>query len=203
MKLLVNEFLAQATAQPDKPAVMDCYGTDTYGVLNRRSAIVAARLLDMSQNPNTGMRVGVLLPRNRAYLTAVLGILRSGGAVVPLEEDYPAERVHSVLRDAGCVACISIEQLSGKVADIPVLTLEDIFADEDTLAVDETINLSAPDKEGLILFTSGSTGKPKGVVHRHTFFSMWLYTVKGYHEFSGKDVTCCMAGMTFIASFVD
>ena len=203
MKLLVNEFLAQATAQPDKPAVMDCYGTDTYGVLNRRSAIVAARLLDMSQNPNTGMRVGVLLPRNRAYLTAVLGILRSGGAEVPLEEDYPAERVHSVLRDAGCVACISIEQLSGKVADIPVLTLEDIFADEDTLAVDETINLSAPDKEGLILFTSGSTGKPKGVVHRHTFFSMWLYTVKGYHEFSGKDVTCCMAGMTFIASFVD
>ena len=129
MKLLVNEFLAQATAQPDKPAVMDCYGTDTYGVLNRRSAIVAARLLDMSQNPNTGMRVGVLLPRNRAYLTAVLGILRSGGAVVPLEEDYPTERVHSVLRDAGCVACISIEQLSKKVADIPVLTLEDIFAE--------------------------------------------------------------------------
>ena len=69
------------------------------------------------------------------------------------------------------------------------MTLEDIFAEEAALEVDETINLSAPDKEGLILFTSGSTGKPKGVVHRQTFFSMWLHTVKGYHAFSGKDVT--------------
>ncbi|WP_297966558.1 amino acid adenylation domain-containing protein, partial [uncultured Anaerovibrio sp.] len=203
MKLLVNEFLAQAAAHPDRPAVMDCYGTDTYGCLNRRSAVLAARLLDGVQGQGTGMRVGVLLPRARVYLTAVLGILRAGGAVVPLEEDYPAERVQSVLRDAGCMTCISTEQLAEKVSGIPVLTLEDIFAEEDTLKVDETINLSAPDKEGLILFTSGSTGKPKGVVHPQTFFSMWLHSAMDYHVFSDKDITCCMAGMTFIASFVD
>ena len=115
MKLLVNEFLAQAEAHPDRPAVMDCYGTNTYGCLNRRSAILATRLLDGVQGQRTGMRVGVLLPRTRVYLTAVLGILRAGGAVVPLEEDYPAERVQSVLRDAGCMVCISTEQLAGRL----------------------------------------------------------------------------------------
>ena len=203
MKLLVNEFLAQASAHPDKAAVMDCYGTDTYGCLNHQSAILAARLLDSFKGKENGMRVGVLLPRTRVYLTAVLGILRAGGAVVPLEEDYPAERVHSVLEDAGCVACVSTKHLSEKVTNIPVLTIEDIFAEDSSLEVDETINLSAADKEGLVLFTSGSTGKPKGVVHRQTFFSMWFHTVEGYHVFSDKDVTCCMAGMTFIASFVD
>ena len=203
MKLLVNEFLAQASAHPDKAAVMDCYGTDTYGVLNHQSAILAARLVDSFKGEENRMRVGVLLPRTRVYLTAVLGILRAGGAVVPLEEDYPAERVHSVLEDAGCVACVSTKHLSEKVTNIPVLTIEDIFAEESSLEVDETINLSAADKEGLVLFTSGSTGKPKGVVHRQTFFSMWFHTVEGYHVFSDKDVTCCMAGMTFIASFVD
>ena len=204
MRTMIDRFLEQAGKNPERTAVMDRHGAYTYGQLNRRSAILGTHLLDMKQgDEESGKRIAVLLPRSRDFFIAVLGILRAGFAVVPLDSEYPSERIHAILNDAGCFLCISAGGLSSKAADVSVLDLDEALQDEAREDADECLNLSAPDAEGLLLFTSGSTGKPKGVVHCQSIFSYGPDVLKGYHEFTERDVTCCMSGLTFVTSIID
>ena len=204
MRTMIDRFLEQAGKNPERTAVMDRHGAYTYGRLNRRSAILARHLLDMKrEDEEGGKRIAVLLPRSRDFFIAVLGILRAGFAVVPMDSEYPSERIHAILKDAGCFLCISAGGLSSKAADVSVLDLDEALQDEAREDADECLNLSAPDAEGLLLFTSGSTGKPKGVVHCQSIFSYGPDVLKGYHEFTERDVTCCMSGLTFVTSIID
>ena len=112
--------------------------------------------------------------------------------------------MQTVLKDSGCVLCVTTELLAEKIGDFPTIILEKVFAYEDELKnVDEGLNLSDSDKEGLIIYTSGSTGKPKGVIHRQAIFSCGYELLKAYHAYTEKDVIASMAGFTFIASIHD
>ena len=205
MGTLIDVFLEQVDRNPQHVAVMDAHGAYTYAQLNRRSAILARHLLDKQQALKTeGKRMAVLLPRSRDFLVAMLGILRAGCAAVPLDSEYPAERINTILEDAGCSLCISTGELSSKIEAVSLLNLDENLQElRNVDLVDESLNLSDPAVEGLLLFTSGSTGKPKGVVHRQSIFSSGAHVLKGYHEFTKKDVTCCMAGFTFVVSTND
>lgn len=71
-----------------------------------------------------GKRVAVLLPRTRDFLVAVLGILRAGFAVVPMDSEYPAKRINAILKDADCSLCISSGDLLSKATDVSLLDLD-------------------------------------------------------------------------------
>ena len=210
----VDAFLAQVQAQGSKPAVMDIYGADTYATLNRRSALLARRLLEecrklgtdveaLRKEGKSGARIAVLLPRTREYMTAVVAVIRAGCALLPIDSSYPKERVATILRDAESRLCVTTAALAEKVESFPTLLIGDVFSEEGNPEADETLNLSDARIEGLLLFTSGSTGKPKGVLHRQSIFSQHLAMMEGIHSFTPRDVTCCMAGFTFIAAEVD
>ena len=92
---------------------MDRRGSDTYQQLNRRSALLARAILNACRSRGTdvealrrqgknGVRIALLLPRSREYMTALLAVVRAGCAAVPLDAEYPKERIHSVLESAGC-----------------------------------------------------------------------------------------------------
>ena len=204
MKDFVKSFLTWAAKTPQAPAVMDRFGADSYLTVNQRSSRLAHELLRIcGQEKET--RVALLLPRNRNYVSALLAVVRSGCTVVPLDAEYPDERIQNVLADAGCALCVTTEELSGKAGAVPLILTDAIFSDsaEASTAQDEWLDLSDADREGLILYTSGSTGKPKGVIHRQDFFSCGYEYLSQYHEFTSDDRIGCMAGFTFVASLDD
>ena len=214
MITFVDAFLSQAQAHGADPAVLDIHGADTYAMLNRRSALMAHKLLDackklgmdieaLRKAGQSGARIAVLLPRTREYMTAMLAVLRAGCALIPIDSFYPRERIEAILRDGESTLCITTDSLAEKVGQFPTLLIENALSDDNSQKPDEALNLSDPQIEGLLLFTSGSTGKPKGVLHRQSIFSQHLAMMEGIHTFTPQDVTCCMAGFTFIAAEVD
>ena len=214
MTTFVNAFLSQAQERPNSPAVMDVHGADTYAQLNRRSALLARKILDacralgtdveaLRREGKNGVRIALLLPRTRDYMTALLAVLRAGCAAVPLDAEYPKERIEAIREDAEFLLFVTAEALTEKTGNAPVLLIENALSGEGE-NIDETLNLSDPDIEGLLVYTSGSTGKPKGVVHRQSVFSHY-YTLNrmANRPLPKESVHCCMAGFPFIAALFD
>jgi non-ribosomal peptide synthetase component F len=106
MKTVIDEFLKQAEQHPDAIAVMDIQGAITYGRMNNLSAYLAEQILERIGRGNRG-RIALLLPRTKAFVIAQFAVLRAGCAVVPIDSEYPEERVQSILQDVGCAACIT------------------------------------------------------------------------------------------------
>lgn len=213
-KTVVDIFLERAKEYSDQTAVMDVRGAYTYDQLNRRSALLAGKLLDTCKNLGTdvkaasaegknGPRIAVLLPRTRDYLAALLAVLRAGCAIIPLDSEYPKERIQSIQQDAKCLVFITTKALAEKTGDTAKVLMEDLSGAKEAEA-DTALNLSNPNIEGLLVYTSGSTGKPKGVIHRQSVFLHYYALNKlAGRPLPASSVHCCMAGFTFIAALFD
>ncbi|MEU7428035.1 amino acid adenylation domain-containing protein [Streptomyces sp. NPDC040750] len=144
-------FRAQARRTPTAQAVVCGERRVDYRELDRLSGRLAAALADRGVGP--GRVVAVALPRSVELVTALLAVLRTGAAYLPLDPDYPAERIRTMAEDA-----------------LPTLTL-----DPDTFAglMAQPVTGQAPDHPtdpvhpAYVIFTSGSTGRPKGIVVAH------------------------------------
>ncbi len=162
-------FARRAAQAPDAPALIDGAGTLGYGELDRLSRAVAAAL-DAARVP-AGAPVAVRMSRDRHLVAALLGILRSGRAYVPLACNLPPARVGDIV-DALSIGCVVTSAAIGDE------TAAHLGGRPAALLVAEEIvrGASAPGREpergtaddlAYVIFTSGSTGKPKGVMMRH------------------------------------
>ena len=205
MATLIHRFSEQAAKHPRTTAVLDIQGAYTYEQLNHRSAYLAEQiLLLLSREGKQAARVALLLPRTKEYLTSLLAILRAGCAAVPMDAEYPAERVRVMLKDVGCALCVTMKDREKELAGTSCLFLEDVFPEgEDVPEADTALDHSDLDAEGLILYTSGSTGKPKGVIHRQQVLNVNPDTMTGILPLSESTRTLCIAGFSFIASLID
>lgn len=139
----------------------------TYGALNARANQLAQTLMALgisSEEP-----VAISLPRSPAMVIALLGVLKAGGAFVPLDPDYPAERLAFMLADSGARILITRENLRHRLPKTPekILCLD---TDQTSIAQKPKINpdhLIGLKQLAYIIYTSGSTGKPKGVAVTH------------------------------------
>ncbi|MBE8520908.1 amino acid adenylation domain-containing protein, partial [Amycolatopsis sp. H6(2020)] len=154
---LVDRFTAHADATPDGPALVCDGQTHTYGELDRRSTKLANAL--RARGAGRGRVVGVLSGRSAELVTAVLAVLKTGAAYLPLDPAQPAARRAAMIEDA-----------------CPVLVLgEDIHPEGD-----ETRRPAGtePGDTAYVIYTSGSTGRPKGVAVTHhsvlALFDQWL-----------------------------
>src|SRR2546427_2369180 len=163
-------FEDQARARPDAIAAMHGSRQLTYGVVNARANQVARALLARGLT-REGV-VGVVTERNLDWMTAVLAIFKAGGAYLPIEPHFPAERIARPLSRAGCrfvltepgstaVLDQALESLSGVQTLFIELGYEGGYP-EGNLGIDV-----APDQLAYIYFTSGSTGEPKGAMCEH------------------------------------
>ena len=205
MEHFIYAFIHQAEKNPDNIAVLDSQGAYTYGELNHRSAFLAEMILKALGQEQTTGRIALLLPRTKAFLTAWLAVLRAGFTVIPLSNEYPAERIAAIMRDADCRLCLATGGLALSGAqDVPVILLDQLFSPGKALpAADLRLNRSRPDAEGMIFYTSGSTGNPKGVVHLHRILDAYPELLPQAISISSKTRTLCVALFTFAASLID
>ncbi|RKH63065.1 amino acid adenylation domain-containing protein, partial [Corallococcus llansteffanensis] len=157
---LFQRFEAQAARTPDAVAVVAGGTRLTYGELSRRAARLARRLAAEGVGPE--QLVGLCTERSVELVVGLLGILRAGGAWLPLDPSYPRKRLGAVLRDSGARVVVSQRTLAG------VLPLEDqaTLWLEDEADTEQDLGTPALESGHLAyaIYTSGSTGTPKGVL---------------------------------------
>ncbi|WP_176134307.1 non-ribosomal peptide synthetase, partial [Bacillus pseudomycoides] len=184
-KTLISLFVEQATKAPDKIALTlgeDCL---SYGELHRKSNQVA-RLLH-KQGVGREQIVGLLVDRSPEMIISILGILKAGAAYLPIDPDYPEERIRYMLEDSGAEKLIVqyAEDIpahySGQVLELWKREWEK--EDPSDLEVE-----AGPDDLAYIIYTSGSTGQPKGVMVEHRNVIRLLFNDQNLFDFSEEDV---------------
>ncbi|KAB2345062.1 non-ribosomal peptide synthetase [Actinomadura rudentiformis] len=161
-------FEAQAALRPDAAAVTFGSSTLTYGEVNARANRLARHLVAQGVGPE--QFVALKLPRSADLVIAVLAVLKAGAAYVPIDPDYPADRIAYMLEDAQ-----------------PALTLESVEIPEGYDDSDLGVAVS-PDNPAYVIYTSGSTGRPKGVVVPHQNVVRLLRSTEPWFDFGPDDV---------------
>ncbi len=162
-----QRFEQQAERRPEAVALKRNEQVVCYGDLNERAERLARHL--RARGVSDGEPVGLFLERSIEQVIALLGILKSGGAYLPLDPAYPEERLRFMVQDAGVrvVLAHSGEALFLAQTGIEVLPVEP--AAELPLENEETSNsvVAGGETAAYVMYTSGSTGTPKGVVIPH------------------------------------
>ncbi|MYZ07916.1 AMP-binding protein, partial [Streptomyces sp. SID2999] len=149
-------FAAQVAASPDEVAVTDGRTTWTFAELDARTDALARILAGQGAGPERV--VALALPRTADHIAAILAVLKSGAAYLPLDPDLPDTRLTGMLADARPVLILTTEETALPATDLPVLLLD---APMDGLPQTEP-TAPAPDHPAYVIHTSGSTGRPKG-----------------------------------------
>ena len=158
---------ARAAHQPDAVAVVSAEGRLTYHELEQRAEALARHLRRLGAGPDVA--IGVCMARSCDLPLALYGVLKTGGAYLPLDPDLPLERLRYVIADAAPAAVIAdaavAPRLAGLGARVVCLSTD---AEEIAQATEEPLEPdAAPGDLAYILYTSGSTGRPKGVMIPH------------------------------------
>ncbi len=160
-------FEVQVVFTPDAIALTAGNEQLTYAELNVCANKLAHHL--MGAGVGNEDRVGILLDRSAAMVVALLGVLKAGGCYVPLDPQFPAERLSFMMSDAGLTVLLTTRQLAesfGASLDSLSLVYVDELSQDETTAEDPGIEVSEAHLAYMI-YTSGSTGKPKGVMISH------------------------------------
>ncbi|APF18136.1 amino acid adenylation domain protein [Caldithrix abyssi DSM 13497] len=160
-------FEKRAAETPDAPAVVAPDQTLTYDQLNRQANQLARLLHRQGVRPETV--VGVMLERQAHLLVAVLGVLKAGGAYLPLDPSYPEERLNYMLEDAGVTFLITQSSLKDLLPHFEgrVLLMDEDRAQFTQLPDDNPAFPVTPENLVYMIYTSGSTGKAKGTMIQH------------------------------------
>ncbi len=167
-KTVVDLFRERAAATPDALCLVYADKRFTYREVDEITDHVARRLV--SGGFRVGDVAGILIPRSEYMLTCSLGVLKAGGAYLPLDPSYPAERLNLMMQDSGAAALIATPDLVGVIADDftgPRLMAGDISVVPDAAETEPPLPTPTPDDLFIMLYTSGSTGTPKGVPFKH------------------------------------
>ncbi|HKH46212.1 MAG TPA: amino acid adenylation domain-containing protein, partial [Thermoanaerobaculia bacterium] len=156
----------QVDRDPEAVAAVCAGAAITYGELDRRANRLARRLRRLGVGPD--VPVGLFVERSLDAAVALLGILKAGGAFLPLDPDYPAERLAAMLADAKAPVVLTHERLR---AALPPHAARVLCLDAADLAAERGERLAGagaqPDHLVYVIYTSGSTGQPKGVLEPH------------------------------------
>jgi amino acid adenylation domain-containing protein len=166
-------FEAQVRRSPDAVALVCDGGTCTYAQLNARANRLARALIARGAGPER--LVALAMPRSAELVVAVLAVVKTGAAYLPLDPGYPPARLAFMLADAAPALVVAAGSAEGVLPPgTPVLVADDgataarvaRYPDSD-VAEDERLGPLAPACPAYVMYTSGSTGRPKGVVIEH------------------------------------
>ncbi|MCP4659111.1 MAG: amino acid adenylation domain-containing protein, partial [bacterium] len=191
-------FEARAAAAPAATAVVSGGRVVSYGELNRRANGLAHTLSARGVGPD--LPVGIFMERSPAMVVAILGVLKAGGAYLPLDPASPPERLAFMLRDAAVRVLLSEERLRGRLDEVavPVLCLDG----GDVPAGCEANPRSGvrPENPAYVIYTSGSTGRPKGTELAHAGLANLVAWHRREYRVTAADRATQLAGPGFDAA---
>jgi amino acid adenylation domain-containing protein/non-ribosomal peptide synthase protein (TIGR01720 family) len=182
-------FEQQVSRRPEAMA-LTCDGVSlTYAQINARANRIARRLTEYGVKPET--LVGLCLDRTNEIVIAILAILKSGGAYLPIDLAYPPDRLAFMLEDAQAPVLLTQRELTSKLpaTKAKVLCIEDVLDASSADRSDEA-NLppiAGPDNLAYVIYTSGTTGKPKGSLITHRNVARLFPATESWYRFNEQD----------------
>ncbi len=164
----IHELIeAQAALRPAAPAIGFAGEQLTYGDLDSRANQLAHHLRSLGVGPE--VRVGLFLERSFELMIAIVGVLKAGGAYLPIDPATPTERLQMILDDAAAPLVLISESLKGRLprSSRRSLSLDAEWPEVAARSTSAPTVWTAPDNAAYLIYTSGSTGRPKGVVVSH------------------------------------
>jgi len=201
---IVDIVRRHAVLQPENVAVVDDVSQLTYAELDRRSDLLASALRE--SGVATDLFVAIMLSRRKEFLVAVLAVFKAGGAYIPLDSDYPRERLSYMLDDSGALLLITDSTLSRDhhtEAFFPLhkQLLVDTF--DFTGQPECPVNFARPSGLAYMIYTSGTTGKPKGVMIEHQSLRAYLEWHASLLQLTPADKCALHSSFSFDASLDD
>ncbi|HLP59158.1 MAG TPA: amino acid adenylation domain-containing protein, partial [Candidatus Deferrimicrobium sp.] len=175
-KTVPGLFAEQLERTPDRIALVGadsqiwpqtCLIALSYNELNRQSDRLAGLLIEKGARPGT--IVGIMMKRSPGLITGIFGILKIGGAYLPIDPEYPQERVDYMLKDSGAKILITDDEKKKMInCQLLIFNYELLMGNSEVFFHHSSfiIHHSKPSL-AYIIYTSGSTGKPKGVLVAH------------------------------------
>jgi amino acid adenylation domain-containing protein len=195
---VIDRIEAQLAATPDAIAVIDAGVQTTYAALDERTARLAAHL--RARGVVEERIVAIVADRGLAMVVAALGVMRAGGAYVPIKPDLPAKRIAWMLEDTA--PCVILCQgpppaaLAGEAHRI-------VRIDDDHGPGTPPPRAHLPDALAYIIYTSGSTGRPKGVMIPRRGFDAQLAWMQDVYELRASDRVMQLASPLFDFSVIE
>jgi amino acid adenylation domain-containing protein len=195
-----HRFEAKAKQSPDDIAVRWDDRQLTYGELNRRANRLAQHLTAIGVGPDA--IVGLCLERSFELIAALLAVLKTGAAYLPLDPAYPAERLSFMIGDARVRTMLTTTVLA---PHLPVKVAQTVYMDADRRIIDacSSDNLAIPESaNGLayVIYTSGSTGTPKGVMISQRALGNFVHAAARAYGIEASDKVLQFASINFDAS---
>ncbi|NEB36911.1 non-ribosomal peptide synthetase [Streptomyces sp. SID14515] len=183
---LVELFEERVARAPEAPALIWAGRTISYGELNARANRVAHHLIAAGAGPED--LVALVLPRSADMVTAMLGVLKSGAAYMPIDPAAPAARTAATLENAAPVAVFTVES---------VAALVDTPGKESNPADADRVRPLTRRHAAYAVHTSGSTGLPKGVLVEHHAVVSFFHALTRRYEVTDADTLLHFAAPTF------
>jgi amino acid adenylation domain-containing protein len=189
-------FEERARRTPDSIAVIFEDEQISYRELEQRANQVACRLTEMGVSSQ--ILVAVCIERSIDLIAALLGVLKAGGAYLPIDPAYPAERIDFMLEDSGAAILLTQENLLNNFRHKTHSTLCFDAITRGPIVDSVRINsLSQPSDLAYVIYTSGSTGKPKGVEIEHSSLVNFLNSMRKKLGISECDVMLSVTTVSF------
>ncbi|WP_166924923.1 non-ribosomal peptide synthetase [Flavobacterium poyangense] len=201
-KTVVTLFEEQVKRTPDNPALKDDFKTYSYTALDKLSNQIAEHLLSVyGQEDKTP--IAVLLGRSADMVAVLLGILKTGRSYIPLDPNFPKDRLEYIIDNSQSQTLIYEKQYRLSSSDaVTKLALEDLLEviKEYEGVVSEIIS---PKDTAYIIYTSGSTGNPKGVEIGHQSLVNFLTSMQSGLKFSATDILFSVTTYSFDISILE
>ena len=190
----------QVVASPDSTAIVFEDQEYTYQELSDRANQLANHLQQLGLKPD--MLVGLCISRSFEMVVGILGILKAGGAFVPLDPSYPLERLSYILQDSGAQFLVSQVDL---LNIFPQEAMQVICLDRDWSEISKQpkVNpqrISLADNLAYVIYTSGSTGRPKGVMITHANLCNFVQIACSALDVRQKDIYLHTASIAYALS---
>jgi yersiniabactin nonribosomal peptide synthetase len=199
---LTSLFEKQVVRQADYPAVISSGRTLTYGELSYRSAELGNLLREKGARPNT--LVAVVMEKGWEQVVAVLGILKSGAAYLPIDPANPEERRWQLLRDGDIRIVLTQSWLEERLSwpkGIGRLFVDQVMPRDKTISPPELAG--KPEDLAYVIYTSGSTGFPKGVMIDHRGAVNTILDVNKRFSVGPEDRVLALSNLNFDLSVYD
>jgi amino acid adenylation domain-containing protein len=203
---IIDLFQAQVEKTPDNIAVVFEEQSVTYQQLNQKANQLAHYLLNLKTNNfsliTDNCLMGICVERSLDMVIGLLGILKAGSAYVPLDPDYPKERLQFMLEDSKVPVLLSQSHLRER---LPVSTAIVICLDNDWKKIaayseKNPIKQIVPENLAYVIYTSGSTGKPKGVMIEHQALTLHCQAILQQYTLNENDRILQFASFSFDTS---